>query len=87
MLKDGVPLICVNTGCENNMNWWKEEKKNENITQFKFKDGCSVCCIDISKLNNDEDKENEPIDGCISEATDILSQDKAENAPKGSQQN
>ncbi len=57
LLKDGVPLICVNTGCENNMNWWKEEKKNENITQFNLKDGCSLCCIDISKLNNDEDKE------------------------------
>jgi hypothetical protein len=57
LLKDGVPFLCVNTGCEPNMNWWKEQQKNENITQFKFKDGCSVCCIDLSKLNNDEDKE------------------------------
>ena len=57
LLKDGVPFLYVNTGCEPNMNWWKEQQKNTNITQFKFKDGCSVCCIDISKLNNDEDKE------------------------------
>jgi hypothetical protein len=57
LMKDKVPLICVNTGCENNMNWWEEEKNNANITQFILKDGCSVCCIDISKLNNDEDKE------------------------------
>jgi hypothetical protein len=57
LMKDKVPCLCVITGCEANMNWWEEEKKNTNVTQFKFKDGCSVCCIDISKLNNDEDKE------------------------------
>jgi len=57
LIKDKVPCLCVITGCETNMNWWEEEKKNTNITQFKFKDGCSVCCIDISKLNNEDDKE------------------------------
>ena len=57
MLKDGVPLICVNTGCELEMKWWENEKKNRNITKYKFHDGCSIFCIDISRLDKDVTEE------------------------------
>jgi GTP-binding protein EngB required for normal cell division len=53
-----IPYLCVVTHCDSDdlMNWWEKEEKNiKKIVQFQFTDGCSVCCKDISELN-DKDK-------------------------------
>ena len=54
MINKNVPCVCVITECETSMGWWEKEKKETSLSQFKFKDGCSVCCIDLEKLEPDD---------------------------------
>jgi predicted GTPase len=49
--KKEIPMICINTGAENekNLNDWWTSSKTEISKFFNFSDGCSVCCIDEIK--------------------------------------